>query len=225
MKISFLICTHNEGEKYLLPLFDQIGEFCKKTNDQFVILDDMSTDDSTISSISLAKDKYQAKVVNHQLYDGREYHFGRHKTIGSRACSGDWIFLIDGDEILSETLLENIHDFIELNPEVELMRVPRLNYIDGMTDSDVKQWGWRVSDILGKNYINFPDFQCRIYRNKLEIFWQNRLHEVIVGAKVIAEIPPEPDLSLIHVKTIDRQKNQNMFYNTNFSNKENMGHN
>jgi glycosyltransferase involved in cell wall biosynthesis len=224
MKISFLICTHNEESKYLEPLFNQIGDFCIKTGNEFVILDDISDKEETKSQLQLAHEKYNAKIILHPLYDGTEYHFGRHKTVGSRACLGEWIFLIDGDEILSPDLLENLSDILDSNKDVELIKVPRLNEVIGMTDEDVVQWGWRVSEFNGKKYINFCDYQHRIYKNSPLIFWKNRLHEVIDGAKVISEIPALPELSIIHIKTIDRQRTQNMFYNKNFSVRENKGH-
>jgi hypothetical protein len=37
-------------------------------------------------------------------------------------------------------------------------------------------------------------------------------------------LPKEVDWALIHEKTIERQKAQNMFYNKNWSRQANMGH-
>jgi glycosyltransferase involved in cell wall biosynthesis len=224
LKISFLICTHNEGDGYLGPLFNAIGEFCKKTSNELVILDDISTDDSTIKKINEAHEKYNAKVVYNSLFDGQEHHFGRHKTFGSRACSGEWIFLIDGDEYPHPTLLDNIEEILDLNKDVDLIKVPRLNYIEGMTNADVLKWGWRVQEIEGKRYINPPDYQHRLYKNSQVIYWTGRLHETIEGAAVISDLPFDPHLCLVHNKTIRKQTEQNVFYNSNFTRHENMGH-
>lgn len=223
MKISFLICTHNESASYLDPLFTRIGDFCKKTGNEFVILDDNSDLEETKNSIKNSHEKYNTKIIHHPLFDGTEYHFGRHKTVGSRGCSGSWIFLIDGDEIPSETLLENLEAILDSNEDVDLIKVPRLNYVEGMTVEDVVKWGWRVTHIEGKDYINVPDYQHRIYKNKQTIYWNGRLHETIEGAKVVSEIPFDPDLCLVHNKTIQRQTQQNSFYNQNFSKTENLG--
>jgi hypothetical protein len=38
-----------------------------------------------------------------------------------------------------------------------------------------------------------------------------------VGCKTYAHLPPQEELSLYHPKTIEKQEQQNMFYNENFS--------
>lgn len=66
------------------------------------------------------------------------------------------------------------------------------------------------------------DYQYRFYRNTPEIKWERALHELIVGAKVVTQIPREPALALIHDKSIDRQEKQNRFYINNFSKEMNV---
>lgn len=62
--------------------------------------------------------------------------------------------------------------------------------------------------------INFPDFQTRIYKNKETIFWAGKVHEVIRSTENIfyANLDPVDYYSLIHIKDISRQENQNKFY-------------
>jgi len=71
--------------------------------------------------------------------------------------------------------------------------------------------------------VNYPDYQWRIYRNIERIRWIRPLHEIISGAHVTAELPKEVELSIIHDKTIERQRAQNEFYNKNWSIEANMG--
>ena len=71
--------------------------------------------------------------------------------------------------------------------------------------------------------VNAPDYQGRLYKRMDSVKWVGRLHEKVQGAKVISELPPCYDLSLIHIKTIDRQTKQNTFYNQNFTESENRG--
>lgn len=61
------------------------------------------------------------------------------------------------------------------------------------------------------------DYQYRLYKNAPHIRWERPLHELIVGAKQITQIPREPSWALIHDKSMDKQEEQNKFYNQNFS--------
>jgi hypothetical protein len=70
---------------------------------------------------------------------------------------------------------------------------------------------------------NGGDYQSRIYKNTEKIKWQKPLHETIVGASLVAHLPKEVDYAIIHDKTIERQRNQNEFYNKNWSVAANMG--
>ena len=74
-----------------------------------------------------------------------------------------------------------------------------------------QKWGWNI-DVNG--FVNFPDYQWRIYKNKPEIKWVNKVHEKLTGYKQYAALPPEVDFCLEHHKTIARQEKQNAFYDT-----------
>ncbi len=124
-------------------------------------------------------------------------------------CTKDYIFQIDADEYLSEELLTYLPAILEDNNNVEMFSIPRINTVEGLTEQHIKQWGWRVDD---KGWVNYPDYQNRILKNKPEIHWVNKVHEKIIGAMTTTSLPPGFDL--IHPKTIDRQEKQNNYYNT-----------
>ena len=124
-------------------------------------------------------------------------------------CTKDYIFQIDADEYLSEELLTYLPAILEDNNNVEMFSIPRINTVEGLTETHIKQWGWRVDD---KGWVNYPDYQNRILKNNPEIQWKNKVHEVLIGARTITSLPPGFDL--IHPKTIDRQEKQNNYYNT-----------
>ena len=125
-------------------------------------------------------------------------------------CNGDYIFHLDADEIPHEVLMEQVHTVIEMNP-VDLIWVPRVNTVEGLTDEWIQKWGWRVSD---KGWVNFPDYQARIFKNHKDIKWVKPVHEIISGHKTYAHLPPHEELSLYHLKTIDKQVKQNQLYST-----------
>ena len=88
-----------------------------------------------------------------------------------------------------------------------------------MEQKHIDKWGWRISE---KNWVNYPDYQARVFANKKEIRWERPLHEVIRGYKTYSHLPPFEELSLYHPKTIEKQENQNLFYNSNFSREMNV---
>ena len=61
-------------------------------------------------------------------------------------CNGDYIVQIDADEEISEYLIENLGFIIETNP-VDLIFMPRINTVCGITELHVKRWGWEISKL------------------------------------------------------------------------------
>lgn len=125
-------------------------------------------------------------------------------------CSGDYIFQIDADEIPNQVLIENLHEIL-LGNNVDVILVPRVNTVEGLTDEHIQKWGWNVDE---KGWVNWPDMQYRIYRNSDNIKWINKVHEVLDGFRTISHLPMDEDLALYHPKEIERQEKQNEYYDT-----------
>ena len=79
------------------------------------------------------------------------------------------------------------------------------------TQKHINKWGWRVNE---NNWINFPDYQWRVYKNNSKIKWINKVHEKLIGYKTISHLPQSQEWCLIHDKTIEKQEKQNNFYDT-----------
>ena len=125
--------------------------------------------------------------------------------------NGIFIFQIDADEIPSEYFIENIHNILDYNKDVDLFFVPRINTVNGLTPSHISKWGWQVNE---KGWVNFPDYQTRLYRRTSEIEWQGKVHERIVGYNTLSVLPQEEIYCLYHHKQIERQEKQNALYDT-----------
>jgi len=147
------------------------------------------------------------KVIEHPLNSD----FASFKNNLKDHCSNKWIFNIDADEIPSRFLTENIHHILEANNDLDVLIVPRWNVVEGITESHITKWRWRF-DELGR--INWPDWQMRIYKNKEEIRWKNKVHEVLDGFDKYAMLPEDKDYCIFHNKSIQRQEKQNDFYDT-----------
>ena len=125
-------------------------------------------------------------------------------------CTKDYIFQIDADEIPHEALIEYLPQVLETNP-VDVVFVPRVNTVEGITQHHIFKWGWRVNE---KGWVNFPDYQMRIYKRTDEVQWMNKVHERITGYTTFSNFPAEEHWSLYHPKDIKRQEKQNEFYET-----------
>ena len=72
----------------------------------------------------------------------------------------------------------------------------------------------RCAHAKARRWVNFPDYQWRIYKNNNKIKWINKVHEVLEGYKTMAYLPTEEPWCLQHPKTIERQEQQNEYYDT-----------
>ena len=140
-------------------------------------------------------------------FDG---HFGDMKNNLTEMCTGDYIFQIDADELPHAILMENIHDILELN-DIDVIVVPRVNTVEGLTPQHIQKWGWQVNE---NGWVNWPDYQWRIYKNSDDIKWVNKVHEKLEGYKTISNLPLDASMALYHPKTIERQEKQNQYYDT-----------
>ena len=215
MKISYGITVHNEADelnKLLEVLVSNTDE-----EDEIVICDDFSNQETREVIDHWDLHSPDSKVVKHytRKLDG---NFADQKNSVIENSTGDYIFHIDADEYPNKILLQQLKQILEIN-DVDLVWVPRVNTIEGMEQQHIQKWGWRVSE---KNWVNYPDYQARVFRNHKDIRWTRPLHEYITGCKTYSHLPPHEELSLYHPKTIEKQEEQNMFYNQNFSKEMNV---
>ena len=180
----------------------------KRTQDDIVVLFDEANGDKEIEAY------LRSHSVNGEFswYAGKfERHFADWKNKLTSYCTGDYIFQIDADEIPTKTLIEYLPDIIEGNPTVDVLLVPRINTVDGLTPEHIVKWGWNVNL---NGWVNWPDFQWRIWRNISEIKWINKVHERLDGFKTYTMLPDAEYFALYHPKTINKQEKQNNYYNT-----------
>ncbi len=211
MKISYGITVHNEVkelERLLDILLVSIDE-----QDEVVICVDGDNEDvkNTIELYSI-----DSRVIHYsRKLNG---NFSDQKNSVIEKSSGDYIFHIDADEYPNEILIQQLKQILEIN-DVDLIWIPRVNTINGMKEEHIQKWGWRVTE---NGWVNYPDYQARVFRNREDIRWTRPLHEFINGCKTYSHLPPQEELSLYHPKTIEKQEQQNLFYNQNFSKEMNV---
>ena len=204
MKISYAITVCNELEEIrsLIPFL----LLNKREQDEIVVLFDNKGTKEVWNYINKQEDKL---TLTHS--DKFNNDFSQWKNLLTKLCTGDYIFQIDADEIPNLTLIKHLPEILEINPGIDVLLVPRVNTVEGLTQEHIQKWGWVVDD---QGWVNYPDFQWRIYKNTSNIKWINKVHERLIGYKTISNLPQTEDYSLYHPKTIDRQEKQNNYYNT-----------
>jgi len=204
MKISYALTVCDEEDE-IVRLIDFLLKNKRYEDEICVLLDKPKAtkhiqkslwDYSTNKEISLYEDTFEG-------------HFADWKNKLTQICSGDYIFQIDADEIPYRFLLDNLPSILENNSDLEVFLVPRVNTVEGLTLDHIQKWGWEVDS---KERVNWPDYQWRIWKNKPEIKWINKVHERLDGFKTYAPLPDDESYALFHPKTIERQEKQNKFY-------------
>ena len=206
MKISYAIPVCNEL-KEIQRLIGFLLEN-KRKEDEIVVLFD------SVNGSSFVEEFLRAKSINGEFnwfkytFDG---HFANMKNRLTEMCNGDYIFQIDADEMITEVLIGNLPEILESNPDNEVYLIPRVNTVSGLTQEHITKWRWNIDE---QDRVNWPDYQWRIWKNKPEIKWVNKVHEKLDGFKTFSPLPQHPELALQHPKTIERQEKQNEYYDT-----------
>lgn len=204
MKLSYAITVCNE-----LKEITELTNFLQnkiEEEDEIIIQYDTNGVTKEVSDFLtiFGEINKQTKIVSFPL----NKDFATFKNNLKKNCSGDYIFQIDADEIPTEYLMQNLKTILESN-NVDIVFVPRVNTVKGLTDSHIQKWGWRVDE---KGWVNWPDYQTRIYKNTNDVEWFGKVHERISGYNTFANFPAEERFSLYHHKEIERQEKQNNFY-------------
>lgn len=206
MKISYAITVCNEIEE-LTKLLNFLQTNIRNEDEIVIQYDESSVTQEVLEYLNIVEKMHDNhKVIGFPL----NKDFASFKNNLKSHCSKDYIFQIDADEIPHEFLVEQLGDILENNP-VDIVFVPRVNTVEGLTESHIQKWNWKVNE---KGWVNWPDYQARIYKITDDIEWGNKVHETLTGYNNFSNFPMEEPWALYHHKQIDRQEKQNEFYET-----------
>lgn len=115
--VSVAVMTYNSS-KYVLETLDSIKDQTYQ-NIELVISDDASTDD-TIAICNKWLDKHRSRFTNVKVLvppqnTGQSGNYNR----AFRACTGEWIKEIDGDDLLLPNCLTDLMEYVGENPEAK----------------------------------------------------------------------------------------------------------
>ncbi len=197
MKISYAICVCNEHVE-LNSLLSFLVKVIDNEDEINILVDSGKVTDEVHSVLKKFEDRI---IVHKRKFCG---NFSNHRNYHITKCTGDYIFVLDADEIPQEALIKNIKAF-----DGDILIIPRINIIPGYTEEWCKKMNFSVNEM---GWINWPDYQGRLFKNNGKITWSLGLHERLVGSNKFAQLQANPQLALWHIKTVQKQEKQDIFY-------------
>lgn len=150
VKLSVAIATFNE-EKNIGGVLESVKDWV----DEIVLVDGGSTD----RTVEIAK-KYNATVI--ETDNPPIFHINKQKALD--ACRGEWVLQLDADEVVDNSLRDEILTVIHRTNAKDAYYLPRKNFFIG-------HW-------LSKGG-QYPDYLVRLFRNGKGNFPNKSVHEQI----------------------------------------------
>lgn len=142
-------------------------------------------------------------------YFGFQNNFSDFKNYLLSLVKTKYLFQLDADEQVTPTLLSGIRSILNTGL-YDCIFVPRINIVYNHSQEDIKKFKWSKTG----DWISYPDYQVRVFEANGDIKWHLPVHEEVEGYKrpFILETKDPEFFSLIHVKTIEKQRKQNEKY-------------
>lgn len=154
MRITAILCNYNGGAFLRESVGSVLAQY--RAADEFLIVDDGSTDDSREIIKELIAGKPYARLIDHGTNQGQGAGFNT--AIG--AATGDWLCFIDSDDIWNPDKLQKVADAIPYGRDGVLIQHPLRVFTDGeITDQRVPE-AMTFGDIwhIWNHHIYFPTF-------------------------------------------------------------------
>lgn len=145
------------------------------------------SEDGTVEKLK----EYEAQGLCKVYQRALDFNFAEQRNHLNTFMEFEYILRLDIDEIMNEELINWIKNF---NGDSDIYTVKRQEKFEGIV----------------KTYTPI----IFLYRNKPEIRWRNRIHEVIVGYKTKGLL--DDGCLIVHDKDDARCNRQNNFYYSNF---------
>ncbi len=177
----------------------------KDRRDEIIVLQDITVVDDAVTAVI---NRYRQHLIWEQSRLNGDFATFKNQLIDR--ASGDYLFQLDADEMPGEQLIGTLDETLQAHRQIDSFAVPRINYVDGLTDAYATQRHWQLGS---DRRINFPDYQLRLFRLDRNIRWQYRVHEQLRGQQTCHFLPADQDdCCLMHQKTLIRQIQQNNLY-------------
>jgi glycosyltransferase involved in cell wall biosynthesis len=194
--------THDEKLEFI-ALMERIKPFL--TDDQEIVVVD---DFSSLAMVEIIR-SHHVKLFQRSL----KKDFSAQRNFTQSKCSGQFIFMIDPDELPSSSLLMALSAILD-QMERERLDGCIISRFNKLIDLD-KTLDLRTIDTSNIDLSSTPaEDHVRIYRNSPDLTWVKPLHEKLIGLRQVLRLPSTPSYAILHVKTKERAASQVAFYNS-----------
>lgn len=166
-KISVVMTVLNE-EKRIQDCLESVT-----WADEIIVVDDGSTD----KTIEIAK-KFTDNIIPHKS----EGFVEPSRNFAISKASGDWILVLDADEVVPISLALKLQEIANGPTKAEYVRVPRKNII---FNKWMQHTGW------------WPDYNIRFFK-KGSVTWPNKIHAQAQLNGLAIDLGPQEENALKH---------------------------
>lgn len=206
--ISYTVTVYNEYFE-INRLLQNLKSFIN-TEDEIVVVQTYSTQEDKEKPWFLKI----AEICQQHSSIYRTFHFQNKfsdlKNYTTSLATKSYIINLDADELVSFETIKLWKEII-FQSLSDIYYVPRINTVENYTLKDIKKYNWLINN---QQWINWPDYQPRIFKNNKNIQWVGDVHERLEGSDKTVMLPIDPRLAIIHHKDIVRQRQQNLLYET-----------
>jgi GT2 family glycosyltransferase len=168
MKISYAITVCNEFIE-IQRLVNFLLQH-KRMQDNIVILFDEANGDPGVETYL----RSHSQNGEFHWHKGKfDRHFADWKNKLTSLCSGDYIFQIDADEIPSEDLIKTLPELLELNPEMDVFLVPRVNTVENKRNKIIIMTYSSPLTFCISTYNNLPYLKLAIYSVRKNSYYKD----------------------------------------------------
>jgi glycosyltransferase involved in cell wall biosynthesis len=187
-----MVCNESKDLYSLISFLKKVKDSEDEIN---ILIDTLHVSESVKKVIDHFRDDI---IVNERDFDG---NFSNQRNYHIDNCSGEYIFLIDPDEMPQEKLIVNLKEMLK-NSGADMVIIPRINICPGSTNEWLHKCKFKTNE---QGWINWPDSQMRIIKNVPTIRYSNEVHESPSGFKKPISLQNDPTLALWHIKSVDKQ--------------------
>ena len=196
MKLTYTIQVCNESRE-LFSLLNFLQKVIDDEDEVNVVVDTEHTTDKVERVLEHFKERINIfKRPFDTFRENAQFHIEK--------ANGEYIFGIDADEMPQETLIRNIKSIIGQS-DAEIIAIPRINIHPGSTREFIEKSNFSVNEV---GWINWPDFQMRIYKKCDYIKWSDEVHTKLIGSDKVVAVQTDPRLALWHIKSIEKQESR-----------------
>ena len=140
MKLSYAITVCNEFEE-TITLLTQLWNYKGENSEIVVLLDTPKASSELIEYLEVQASADKITLIESEFND----NFANWKNFLNSYCKGDWIFQLDADEHLDINFIHNLEEILD-NNDADLILVPRINIVNGITQDHIQKWGWKQNE-------------------------------------------------------------------------------